>query len=104
MARLPDKPRFAAAPSARVYDAIVLGPTLAGAVAASLLARRGLRVLWAEHGGPGMSYAHQGFVWPTRVLPLPSPRTVPPLEDVLTELGLTTQVSRALRPLAPALQ
>ena len=104
MARLPDKPRYAAAPSARVYDAIVLGPTLAGAFAAALLARRGLRVLWAEHGGPGMSYSHQGFVWPTRALPVPSPRTVPPLEDAFTELGLTTQVSRALRPLVPALQ
>jgi hypothetical protein len=104
MARLPDKPRFAAAPSARVYDAIVLGPTLSGAFAAALLARRGLRVLWAEHGGPGLSYAHQGFLWPTRALPLPSPRRVPPLEDALSELGLTTQVSRALTPLAPALQ
>jgi hypothetical protein len=104
MARLPDKPRFAAAPSARVYDAIVLGPTICGAFAAALLARRGLRVLWAEHGGPGLSYAHAGFVFPTRALPLPSPRTVPPLEDALTELGLTTQVSRALRPVVPALQ
>jgi hypothetical protein len=104
MARLPDKPRFAAAPSARVYDAIVLGPTFGGAVAAALLARRGMRVLWAEYGGPAMSYAHQGFLWPTRVLPVPLPRRVPPLEAALSELGLTTQLSRAVRPLVPALQ
>ncbi len=104
MARLPDKPRFAAAPSSRVYDAIVLGPGLGAAFAAALLARRGLRVLWAEHGGPPAAYAHQGFLWPTRVLPLPPPRATPLLEDALTELGLTTQVSRALKPLVPALQ
>ncbi|MGO9831806.1 MAG: desaturase [Myxococcaceae bacterium] len=104
MARPPDKPRFTAAPSARVYDAIVLGPSLGGAFAAALLARRGLRVLWAEHGSPPAAYAHQGFLWPTRALPLPLPRAVPPLEDALTELGLTTQVSRALRPVVPALQ
>jgi hypothetical protein len=104
MARLPDKPRFAAAPSARIYDAIVLGPSLGGAFAAALLARRGLRVLWAEHGGPGAAYAHQGFLFPTQALPLPSPRALPPLEDALSELGLSTQVSRALRPLVPALQ
>ncbi|MGO8968234.1 MAG: desaturase [Myxococcaceae bacterium] len=104
MARLPDKPRFSAAPSSRVYDAIVLGPALGGAFAAALLARRGLRVLWAEHGGPPAAYGYQGFLWPTRALPLPPPRAVPPLEDALTELGLTTQVSRALRPVVPALQ
>src|SRR5277367_1975032 len=104
MARLPDKPRFAAAPSARVYDAIILGPSLGGAFAAALLARRGLRVLWAEHGAPAVSYAHQGFLWPTTVLPFPSPRALPPFEDALTELGLTTQVSRLLKPVVPALQ
>src|SRR5271169_6321780 len=104
MARLPDKPRFAAAPSSRVYDAIVLGPSLGAAFAAALLARRGLRALWVEHGGPPPAYAHQGFLWPTRVLPLPPPRAVPLLEDALTELGLTTQISRALKPLVPALQ
>jgi hypothetical protein len=104
MARLPDKPRFAAAPSARVYDAIILGPTLGGAFAAALLARRGLRVLWAEHGAPAVAYAHQGFHWPTTALPFPSPRALPPFEDALTELGLTTQVFRLLRPVVPALQ
>src|SRR5450432_3842005 len=104
MARLPDKPRFAAAPSARVYDAIVLGPSLGGAFAAALLARRGLRVLWAEHGGPGASYTHEGFLFPTQALPLPPPRALPPLEDALNELGLTTQLSRVLRPVVPALQ
>jgi hypothetical protein len=104
MARLPDKPRFAAAPSARVYDAIILGPSLGGAFAAALLARRGLRVLWAEHGAPAVSYAHQGFLWPTTALPFPPPRALPPFEDALTELGLTTQVFRLLRPVLPALQ
>jgi len=104
MARLPDKPRFAAAPSARVYDAIVLGPSLGGAFAAALLARRGLRVLWAEHGGPGASYSHEGFLFPTQAVPLPTPRALPPLEDALNELGLTTQLSRVLRPVVPALQ
>jgi hypothetical protein len=104
MARLPEKPRFTAAPSSRVHDAIVLGPSLGAAFAAALLARRGLRVLWAEHGGPRPSYAHQGFLWPSEAMPLPAPRAVALLEDALTELGLTTQVSRALRPVTPALQ
>ena len=104
MARQPEKPRFAAAPSSRVYDAIVLGRSLGAAFAAALLARRGLRVLWAEQGGVAVTYPHQGFLWPTRALPLPALRAVPLLEDALTELGLTTQVSRALRPVVPALQ
>jgi len=104
MARLPDKPRFAAAPSSRVYEAIVLGSSFGAAFAAALLARRGLRVLWVEQGSPPAAYAHQGFLWPTRAIPLPHPRAVPLFEDALSELGLTTQVSRALRPVVPALQ
>jgi hypothetical protein len=104
MARLPEKPRFTAAPSSRVYDAIVLGSSLGAAFAAALLARRGLRVLWAEHGGPKAAYAHAGFLWPRETLPLPPPKAVPLLEETLAELGLTTHVSRALKPLVPALQ
>ena len=104
MAQPPEKPRFAAVASSRVYDAIVLGPSLGGALAAALMARRGLRVLWAPQGSPPPVYPHQGFLFPTHSLPLPQPRVVPPLEDALGELGLTTQVSRALKPVVPALQ
>jgi len=104
MAERTDKPRYTAAPSSRVYDAIVLGGSLGAAFAAALLARRGLRVLWTEQDGARAGYASQGFLWPREVLPLPPLRAVPLLEDALTELGLTTQVSRALRPVVPALQ
>ena len=104
MAERTEKPRLVAAPSARVYDAIVLGGSLGAAVAAALLARRGFRTLWAELDGPRGGYTSQGFLWPRDVLPLPPLRALPLLEDCLTELGLTTQVSRALRPLVPALQ
>jgi len=104
MAERTEKPRFTAAPSSRVYDAIVLGGSLGAGFAAALLARRGLRVLWTEHDGTRAGYTSQGFLWPREVLPLPPIKAMPLLEDALTELGLTTQVTRALRPVVPALQ
>jgi hypothetical protein len=103
VARLPDKPRFTAAASARVYDVIVLGSSLGAAFTAALLARRGFRVLWADEAGAA-AYTHQGFLWPSDIRPLPPPKAVPLLDDALAELGLNTQVTRALRPVVPALQ
>jgi hypothetical protein len=103
VARLPDKRRFTAAASSRVYDVIVLGSSLGGAFAAALLARRGFRVLWADEAATA-AYSHHGFLWPSDIRPLPPPKAVPLLDDALTELGLTTQLSRMLRPVVPTLQ
>ena len=61
MPTLPPRPRIAPGPSRHVYDVLVLGAELGGALAAALLAKRGLRVLWAEHANLAPGYEHDGF-------------------------------------------
>src|SRR3954468_14134516 len=91
-------------PSRHVYDVIVLGGQLAGAVAAALLARHGNRVLLVEHDGLGQGYEHQGYLLPYAPFISPSMKAMPVMEEVLTELGLNTAASRAFRPHLPELQ
>ena len=59
---LPPRPRIAPAPARHVYDVLVIGAELGGALAAALLAKRGLRVLWAEHAQLASGYEHDGFL------------------------------------------
>lgn len=80
----------------QVYDAIVIGPQLGGAVAGALLARRGLRVLHVtgEIEGHGTDFS-----------PLFPPfKALPAAHAVLEELGLTVELTRALRPLSRGIQ
>jgi phytoene dehydrogenase-like protein len=87
-----------------VYDVIVLGGQLAGAVAAALLARQGHRVLLVEHDGLGPGYEHGGYLLPYAPFVTPSMKSMPVMDEVLTELGLNTAASRALRAHVPELQ
>ena len=50
---LPQIPNITAGPSMHVYDVIVVGGQVAGALAATLLAKHGYRVLLIEHDGMG---------------------------------------------------
>ncbi len=86
----------------RVYDACVVGPQLAGAVAGALLARRGRRVLLVD--GPGGSYEEDGWLLPQAPAVLPPLRLLPAAEAVLEELALVNDLSRALEPSRPDLQ
>ena len=77
MPTLPPRPRIAPAPARHVYDVLVIGAELGGALAAALLAKRGLRVLWAEHAQLAPGYEHDGFLFatPPYVVPSCSPHT-----------------------------
>jgi len=88
----------------RVYDACVIGSQLGGAVAGALLARRGFRVLHVDHDGVGPAYEDEGWLLPHAPAVLPGPRLFPAAEAALQELGLVTDVSRALEPSTPDLQ
>jgi len=91
-------------PSRHVYDVIVLGGQLAGAVTAALLARHGHRVLLVEHDGLGPGYEHQGYLLPYAPFVSPSMKAMPVMDEVLTELGLNTAASRAFRTHVPEIQ
>jgi phytoene dehydrogenase-like protein len=80
----------------RVYDVCILGSQLGGVVAGALLARRGFRVLHVAHDDPGFHYLDHGYVLPFGPAVIPSPRQLPAAEAVLSELGLGTDISRAL--------
>ena len=88
----------------RLYDVCVIGSQLGGVVAGALLARRNLRVLHIAHDDPGFHYVDHGYVLPHGPAVLPSPRHLPSAEAVLAELGLGTDLGRALAPSDPDLQ
>ncbi|GAO05078.1 NAD(P)/FAD-dependent oxidoreductase [Anaeromyxobacter sp. PSR-1] len=88
----------------RIYDVCIVGSQLGGIVAGALLARRGFRVLHVAHDDLGPSYVDAGYVLPWAPAVIPSPRQMPAAEAVLAELGLATDVGRALEPSDPDLQ
>ncbi|MGC3997043.1 MAG: phytoene dehydrogenase [Anaeromyxobacter sp.] len=88
----------------RIYDVCIVGSQLGGVVAGALLARRGLRVLHVSHGDLGPGYVDAGYSLPWGPAAVPSPRHMPAAEAALAELGLSTDVARALEPSDPDLQ
>ncbi|MBU8898200.1 desaturase [Corallococcus sp. H22C18031201] len=104
MATSTAKLKLSSGPSRHVYDVIVLGSQLGGALTAALLAKRNHRVLLVEHDGMGPGYEHDGFLLPYAPFVAPPLKAMPAVEEALTELGLATHVGRALRPHVPELQ
>ena len=104
MATLPPRPKINAGPSRHVYDVIVLGGQIGGAMSAALLAKRGYRVLYVEHDGMGHGYEHGDFILPYTPFVAPPLRMMPVVDEALAELGLNTTVQRSLRPHVPDLQ
>ncbi|NRD59020.1 desaturase [Corallococcus exiguus] len=98
------KLKLPSGPSRHVYDVIVLGSQVGGALAAALLAKRNHRVLLVEHDGMGPGYEHDGFVLPYAPFVAPPLKAMPAVDEALNELGLSTAIGRALRPHAPELQ
>lgn len=88
----------------RVYDVCVIGAQLGGVIAGALLARRGFRVLHVDHDGVGAHYEDGGYLLPYAPAVIPSPRIFPAAEAALAELGLSTDLGRALEPCTPDLQ
>jgi len=104
MPLLPPRPKIAAGPSRRVYDVIVVGGQLAGAMSAALLAKRGYRVLLVEHDGMGHGYEHGDYLLPYAPFVAQQLRTMPLVEEAFAELGLTTTIQRSLKSNIPDLQ
>lgn len=104
MATQPARLQVPSGPSRHVYDAIVVGSQLGGALTAALLAKRKHRVLLIDHDGTGTGYEHGGYVLPYGPSITPPLKAMPLVEEAFTELGLTTTVQRSLRPHQPELQ
>src|SRR5690348_9459659 len=100
----PPRTRLSVGPSRHVYDAIIFGGQLGGALCAALLAKRGHRVLLVEHDGLGAGYEHEGFLLPFGPFIVPPLRAMPAAEEAFTELALTTTFQRAVRLHQPDLQ
>ncbi|MBN1210069.1 MAG: NAD(P)-binding protein [Myxococcaceae bacterium] len=91
-------------PSRHVYDVIILGSQIGGALAAALLAKRNHRVLLIDHDGTGTGYEHGGYMLPYAPSIAPALKAMPTVEEAFAELGLTTAIQRTLRPHVPELQ
>ena len=104
MPLLPPRAKIAPGPSRRVYDVIVVGGQLAGALSAALLAKRGYRVLLVEHDGMGHGYEHSDYLLPYSPFVAQQLRTMPQVEEAFAELGLTTTIQRSLKSNVPDLQ
>jgi phytoene dehydrogenase-like protein len=104
MASAPARQKLSASPSRHVYDVIVIGGQLGGAIAAALLAKRGYRTLLVDHDGMGHGYEHGGYLLPYAPFVAPALKAMPAFDEVLGELGLATMVQRALKAHSPDLQ
>jgi phytoene dehydrogenase-like protein len=89
-------------PGRHVYDVIVVGGQLAGALTTALLARQGVQTLLAPHDGLSAPYLCGEWRLPHAPFVLPPIRTLPVLEEQLSALGLTSTAQRLLK--APPLQ
>ncbi len=86
------------------YDAIVLGDDLAGLLAATLCARRGLRVLVTETEATHPSEYRLGpYTLPRRLLPFVG-ESSPAVRRVVAELHFIQLLRRRLTPLRPSFQ
>lgn len=78
------------------YDLIVIGSDISGLVAASLVAKRGKRVLVIPHGSPDATYKLGRRSFALDTAPLMHLRC-PAVRHVYEELGLWTQLKRERR-------
>ena len=104
MSTAPLKTRPSNVPGRHAYDVAVVGGQLSGAIAATLLARRGMKVLYVEHDGTGSGYQHEGWLLPYAPCVFPAFKSIAALEETLEELGLNTEAHRTLKVPAPNLQ
>jgi glycine/D-amino acid oxidase-like deaminating enzyme len=96
--------RTSPTPTRHVYDVVVIGSHIGGAIAAALLQRHGHHVLYIEHDGTGHGYTHEGFLLPYAPFVMPPLKALPALEEALTELGLSTIFQRSATLAQPMLQ
>ncbi|MGD0836656.1 MAG: hypothetical protein ABSB49_08445 [Polyangia bacterium] len=85
------------------YDVLVYGPDLTGIIAASLLGRRGLRVLVCGHDQIPASFQAGPYTLAREAGTLPPPDSEP-VARVLRELGHTQIIRRRAPQVQPSLQ
>jgi phytoene dehydrogenase-like protein len=90
--------RRSSGPARHVYDVVIFGGELPGLLAACVLAKRGLQVLYAEHDQQGSGYVHGPWRLPVAPLVLPALKVSPLFAELLTEVGAFTTVQRLLKP------
>jgi hypothetical protein len=92
-------------PTKHLYDAIVVGSQLAGALAACVLAKRGFSVLAIPHDGLAKPYVFRDYQFSHGPFLTGALDRIPTLDTVLNEIGLTslkkTSVHSGLQLLRP---
>ena len=83
-----------AARGKRVYDVIILGPDIGGAVAAALLAKKGLRVLQATMVPTAVARELDGWLLPSAHPAVPPLRQLSGSMGALDELGIGQDLQR----------
>ena len=78
----------------RAYDVAVLGSDVGGAVAAALVAKRGLRVLLATLGPAPVARESDGWLLPSAHPVIPPLRQLSAANGALDELGLSADLQR----------
>ena len=88
----------------RVYDVCIFGGDLGGAVAAALLARKGLRVLLSTMGPQALPRESEGWLLPAAFPVVPPLRQLSGATGALDELGLAQELARQTSPNTGAFQ
>lgn len=104
MSAVSSRTKIASGPKREVYDVIVLGGQLGGAIAGALLAKRNYRVLLVEHDGVGHGYEVDGYLLPYAPFVAPPLKAMPEVDAIFSELGISTTLHRTFKPHTPALQ
>ena len=83
-----------AARGKRVYDVVILGPDLGGALAGALLAKKGLRVLQATMVPTAVAREQDGWLLPAAYPAVPPLRQLSGSMSALDELGIGQDLQR----------
>lgn len=89
--------RRGTAPGRHVYDVIVIGGQLGGILTTAMFAKRGLQVLHVPHDGLGEPWSHGDVKYPHAPFLIPPIKAMPSFDEALTEIGLSSTVSRAMQ-------
>ena len=90
--------RHTPGPARHVYDVIVIGGQLGGIISATLLARRGMQVLFIDHDTGAAPYQHAEWKLSHAPFVVPALKQISVFDEILTEVGLLSTVQRLMHP------